>query len=380
MRPNLSRRLLWILGAVVLLSAVGVALLIFTRHRHERGEHERLETAANKGPRVYVAKVEKTPGRREVTLPGDVRAFRQAAIQAKVQGYVRELRVDKGDRVKAGQVLGVIESPETDQQVLAARSTLTTQRRITARTRALEESGIASKQDVDLANESLAQAAADLKRLEALQEYQVLRAPFDGVVTARNVDPGALVAASASSPPLLEVADPSQLRVTVYVGQDIATSLEPGNVAEIVQDEHPERVLHGNVTRRADALDPRTRTMLVEVVLDNRERVLVPGVFVQVTLHLDATPRASVPTEALLVRGDQTMVALVKDGRVRLQAVEPGVNDGQRVQLKGPLPEGALVALNLPIELGNGSPLQPQERPERDPTSEARGGSGAAGR
>ncbi|MET0404213.1 MAG: efflux RND transporter periplasmic adaptor subunit, partial [Cystobacter sp.] len=340
MRPNLFRRLLWVLGVLLAVSAVGLTLLIIQGHRREKHERERLAQAADLGPKVYVAKVEKTPGNRTVTLPGDVRAFRQASIYARAQGYVLEMKVDKGERVKEGQVLGVIASPETDQQVAAARSDLALKRRTTARTRALAESGIVSQQEVDVANADLVQSDVNLKRLQALQGYQVLRAPFDGVVTARNVDPGALVSATATGSPLVEVADPGQLRITLYVGQDVASFLSPGDAAEVVQDEHPDRVIHAKVTRLADALDPRTRTMLVEIELDNRERALIPGVFVHVTLHLKSRSMASVPTEAILVRGDKTMVAVVKDKRVKLQEVEPGLNDGKQVQLKTPLPEG----------------------------------------
>lgn len=379
MRSTFFRRLLWILGTVVVVAALGLGLLVFLHHRHETRERERLTQVADKGPRIYVAPVRKTPVQRSVTLPGDVRAFNQASIYAKVQGYVRSMNVDKGDAVRAGQVLGVIESPETDQQVAAARSDVAIKRRIAVRSRALVQSGIVSQQDVDVANADLEQSLVNLKRIEALQDYEVLRAPFDGVVTARNVDPGALVSATNSGLSLVDVADPRRLRITVYAGQDVASFLSPGADAEIIQDEHPERVLHTQVTRLADALDPRTRTMLVEVDLDNREHVLIPGLFVHVTLHLRTQPLASVPTEALLVRGDKTVVALVQDNQVKLLPVEPGLNDGKTVQIKSPLPEGQLVALNLPIELGDGSHIQAEQRQQRDESAPAQGGSGDAG-
>ena len=379
MRTNALRKLLWILGTVVLVSAVAMGLLAFTHHRREKHEHARLDEVAQKGPRVYVAQVERTEGQRSVTLPGDVRAFHQASIFAKVQGYVREVKVDKGERVQAGQVLAIIESPETDQQVGAAQSDVALKRRTALRTRALAASGIVSQQEVDLADGDLEQSRANLKRLQALQEYQVLRAPFDGVVTARYMDPGALIPATSSGMPLVEVVDPDQLRITVYAGQDVAAFLHAGDAADIVQDEHPERVIHTKVTRLADAYDPRTRTMLAEIELDNHERLLIPGVYVHVTLHLKSPPLSSVPNEALLVRGDKTMVAVVKDNQVKLQPVDPGLNDGKNVQLKTPLEEGQVVALNLPIELGDGSHIQPVERPQRDEKSQATGGSGTAG-
>ncbi|MBM7114607.1 efflux RND transporter periplasmic adaptor subunit [Archangium primigenium] len=380
MRSTPKKKLLWILGALVGVAAVGLALLIFTRHRTEKDQRDRLEQAAQLGPRVYVAQVEKADGARTVTLPGDVRAYNQAAIYAKTQGYVREVKVDKGDRVKAGQVLAIIESPETDQQVAVARSDLAVKRRTAVRTRALAESGIVSQQDVDLAEADLEQAGANLKRLRSLQEYQVLRAPFDGVVTARNLDPGALIPDSSTGTPLVEVADPDTLRVIVYAGQDVASFLTPGTEAEIVQDEHPDRVIRTQVTRLSDAFDPRTRTMLAEIQLDNRERTLVPGVFVHVTLHVKAPAQASVPIEAILVRGAKTMVALVQDKQVKLTPVVPGLNDGKTVRLKTPLDEGALVALDLPVELGDGARIQPERRQKRDDTAQAQGGSGDAGK
>ena len=165
MRSNLSRRLLWILGTLVVVSALALTLITVLRHRRQGRERDRLEQVADKGPRIYVAPVGKTPVQRTVTLPGDVRAFNQASIYARTQGYLRSINVDKGDRVKAGQVLGVIESPETDQQVAAAQSDVAIKRRIALRTRALAESGIVSQQEVEVANSDLEQSLVSLKRI-----------------------------------------------------------------------------------------------------------------------------------------------------------------------------------------------------------------------
>lgn len=382
------RRERWALGlvlAIALVAAlVGVALLLASRHRREAGERDRLARAAERGPSVLVARAEKPSGVRTVTLPGDVRAFWQATLYAKVNGYVKEMRVDKGQAVRKGEVLARIASPETDQQVRAARATLDVRRRNAERAERLAPHGVVSRQELDQARADLGVAQADYRRVSALQEYQVLRAPFDGVVTARYVDPGALLTASSTGAPVVDVASPGRVRIFVYAGQDVAPFVKLGDAAQVTLDAAPGVQIAARVSRVADALDPRTRSMLVELWPDGEPPVrLVSGLFVHVALRVSVPPLPSIPSQALVARGEKLQVALVEGGKLHFVDVEPGVDDGRRIQVRRGLAGGEVVALSPPSDLGEGAPVealtveqQQAEQGRRSPAGE--GGARAA--
>jgi RND family efflux transporter MFP subunit len=351
------RALRWVLLAVVALAVLGTGFLFFRRHHSVEGERQRLVQQQGQGPKLLVAKVSTPNSERSVTLPGDVRAFVDVGVFPKVNGYLRQVKVDKGDRVKQGEVLATVESPETDQQVAAARSALRLRAVLAARARRLAPSGVISKSDLDNAVEGERSAQADYRRTLALQSYETVRAPYPGTITARNVDPGALVSATT---PLFELADPSRLRIWVYVAQDVAQFARVGDAVEITQDERPGQVVRAQVSRLADALDPRTRTMLAEIWLDNRELRMSPGVFVHVTLHVQVPPVPTAPSNAVLARGDKTLVAVVEEGnKLHLQPVVTGLDDGRSVQVREGVQPGQTVALDVPSELGEGAPIQP---------------------
>ncbi|GEJ57096.1 efflux RND transporter periplasmic adaptor subunit [Anaeromyxobacter diazotrophicus] len=381
-RRGRERRALGLVLAVALVAALaGVALLLAARHRREAGERDRLARAAERGPAVLVARAELPSGARTVTLPGDVRAFWQATLYAKVNGYVQEMRVDKGQAVKKGEVLARIASPETDQQVRAARATLEVRRRNAARAERLAPHGVVSRQELDQARADLGVAQADARRVAALQEYQVLRAPFDGVVTARYVDPGALLTASATGAPVVDVASPGRVRILVYVGQDVAPFVKLGDPAEVALDAVPGVRIAGRVARLADALDPRTRSMLVEVWPEGEAPLrLVPGLFVHVALRLSMPPLPSIPSQALVARGAKLQVALVQGGKLHFVDVEPGVDDGRRIQVRRGLAGGEVVALSPPSDLGEGAPVEaltPEQQQAAQP-GRTPGGGGSA--
>jgi len=355
-----TRRLSAVIAVAVIVCGLGAALLALRRHRGEEAERARLARAAEQGPEVRVARVAPGGGRREITLPGDVRAFWQTTIFARVAGYVRELNVDKGDRVRKGQLIARIASPETDQQVLQARSTLEVRRRLATRVRKLAPTGYVSQQELDQANSDLAVAEAELRRVRALQEYEVVRAPFEGIVTARHVDPGALLSASATGQPIVDLADVGRVRLLVYVGQDVAPFVRVGDEGTITIDQHPEVRIAAHVRRLTDALDPRTRTMLVELWPDEAGAFrLVSGLFVHVALRVEVPVLPSIPAEALAARGERLQVALVQDGKLHFADVEPGLNDGKRVQIRKGLRGDEVIALSPPSDLGDGAPVRP---------------------
>jgi RND family efflux transporter MFP subunit len=364
--PHTARRLAWA-GAAALVLAILFAAVLFVRH-HERlaAEARRRRDDVDRGPRVFVAETRLAPASRALTLPGDVRGFLQSTVYAKIAGYVKSIAVDKGDHVKAGQVLGVLESPEIIQQVAAARADLLVKRRTFERYAQLVKKDFVPVQDFETTRAQYEVSQATLKQALAQLDYQTLRAPFAGVVTARYVDPGALVPAATGSTqsalPLVDVADLRRLRILVYVQQDAAPFVHAGDAVTIAVDQQPDLRLRVPVNRCAQALDPRTRTMLCEMWLDNDHR-LYPGTFVHVTFEL-AAPRAPViDSSALVLRDDKPAVAVVRDDRIHFVNVRPGLDDGKTVQILDGLRPGERVTLSPPSSLAEGDPVQPVEKP-----------------
>lgn len=376
--PKKSFRALgFVLAGVVLLAILGTGFVFFRRHRAVSKEQQKLTAQQGKGPKVLVAKVQVPKPERAVTMPGDVRAFVDVGVFPRVNGYLRQVKVDKGDQVKQGDILAVVESPETDQQVNAARSALRLKAVLAARARRLAPSGVISRSELDNAVEGERSAQADYKRTRALQDYETVRAPYAGTITTRNVDPGALVSASTA---LFELADPSRLRIDAYVAQDIAQFVKPGDLVEITQDEQPGVTIHAAISRLSAALDPRTRTMLAEIWLDNTKSSVPVGVFVHVTLHVKVPPMPVVPSNAIMSRADKNLVAVVQDNKIHLQPVVTGLDDGKVVQVREGVQAGQTVALDVPSELGDGAPVQaitPQQQQAKAGPNPSRGGSGS---
>ena len=357
------RALLGVIGALLLLAATVLVLSWFFGHRAEAKDRHEREAVARKGPKLSVVQVEASARDRQLTLPGDVRGYEQITLYAKIAGYLRSIDVERGDHVAAGQVLGVIESPENDQDVISARSDAVVKHLNADRARSLVAPGIVSEMDKDLAENDERQSKATLERVTDVKSYEKVRAPYAGVVTARYVDPGALMpaatGATVSAQPLVDVAQVDRLRVFVYLGQDAAPFVGAGDSVVLWQDELPEKQIHAAITRCAAALDQRTRRMQCEVVIDNRAWGLLPGTSVHVRLQIHAGTAAYVPNEALVIRDGKTWVATVRDRRIHLLEVELGATDGKNVRILRGLSAGDTIALNLPVELEENSPVQP---------------------
>jgi RND family efflux transporter MFP subunit len=375
MAPDSARRrLALVLGSAILVAAIVVTGLVLWHQRRLLKEAQRRQSAVDRGPRVAVTRVANTPAVREIDLPADVRAFTQATLYAKVSGYVKAMRVDKGDAVRSGQILAVLESPELDQQVAAAAADLAIKQRTYERYRPLLAQDFVSAQDYDVVKAQYEVAVATLAQAKATQAYEVLRAPFDGSITLRYVDPGALVPAGTGSTsaasPLLDLADLRRLRVTIFVQQDLAPFIKVGEDVELSSDERPGLRIAAHVSRITQSLDPQSRTMRCEIWVDNHERIY-PGTFVHAKMHIAAPPRPMVPSNALVVREGKTLVAVVEEGRIALVPVEAGLNDGKQVQLlRGEVRAGQLIALDLPGEIEEHAPVQPVEpKPAQKPTA-----------
>jgi len=358
-------------------------------------------------PPVNVSRVTRSPDRSQLVLPGNIQAVTEAPILARATGYIKKRYVDIGDRVKAGQVVAEVEAPELDQQMLQATATIEQVKssvqqaeaailqgkanenlaRLTAgRMSNLLGRGVISKQDNDNAQaqyaaqqanvEALSRAAAamrssvtaaeaNLARLTQVKTYQTVRAPFDGVITLRNVDTGALV--NEGSTLLFRVAQTGSLRAYINIPQAEADAVKVGQRAEISINELPGRKFTGTVARTSNALDPTTRTLLTEVQVPNPEGLLMPGMFAQVDLTMPRKyPPLVIPGDTLVVRSDGPQVAVISpDGTVHFTRIEIGRDFGDRIEVLSGLEEGQQIAGNPSDEVREGVKVKAVAAPEK---------------
>ncbi len=361
-KPSVAYYVAGVLAMVVVVGGVG--LLAFTRSSATRVEAREREATLALGPHVRVAKTGHSEPERDVTVQAEAQPYASVTLYAKIAGYLRNIKVDKGDRVTKGQVLAIIESPELDQQYLAAQADAINKRINAKRAKALVGPGVVSAQDYDTAVASA--DVADATQAAAADErgYETLRAPFDGTVTARYADPGALMQSAASAQtsalPVVTVAQVDRLRIYAYLDQRDATFIREGQQADVALSERPGTAFKGTVTRLSHALDAKTRTMLVEVDLDNKEGLIVAGSFVQVTLKIPVPSLVQVPVAALVLRGISPFVAVVgDDNRVTFAPVKLAGDDGKMARVLEGLKGDERVALNLGEDVPEGGLVQP---------------------
>jgi RND family efflux transporter MFP subunit len=359
--------LVYVIGVLVVLGAAFVCVRLWQDKDAQLGAaREAMAEGLAKGPAVQVATIAQGPKERLITLLADTRPYQVATLYGKVGGYLKAINVDRGDHVTAGQVLAEVESAETDRQYDAAVSDLENKKKNAERENALVTRGWTSVQSADQANTAYRMAQANMEQLAVMKSYEALRAPFDGSVTARFVDVGALIQSSitnqTSNQPVVTIADMSRLRVDIYVEQKDVPFVHIGDLADVTDAANPDRKVQARIARTADQLDPRTRTLFTELEVDNSESFLVPGSFAYVTLHVPISSYPEIPVTALLVRGTRTFIANVgADSMVRLQPVKVASTDGTRVSLAEGGRVGERVALNLPDEVGDGSRIRPIE-------------------
>jgi RND family efflux transporter MFP subunit len=350
---------------LVLAAAAGTAALFVREHRANARQVEQLQRELDRGPVVRIARVKLAPAEHVVSLPAEVRADRRAVLYAKVSGYVKRVLVERGDRVKEGQQLAVLESPDLEAQVAAAQAEVTLRRQQLARALRLVGRSM-SQNDREQAEEAVKVAESALARARVMKGYDTLRAPFDGTITARYADPGALLPAAtgstSSAQPLLEIAQLDRLRVALQLGQDDASRVRAGDPVSL-QIDPAKSALVARISRIAQSLDARTRTMLCEIDLPSPPAGLYPGAFVQASVTLHGDPRPLVPAEALVAQRGQIFVATVQDGHVKLQPVRVGNDDGSTIEILEGLHGGEYVALNLGTDVPDGAPVRAQEVP-----------------
>ena len=308
---------------------------------------------------------------RTIDLPGDVVGFYEAALHSKVTGYLKSISVDKGDSVKKGQVLAEIEVPELQSNLMSAQASLEIERITYDRLKKVQQSDsrLISQQDVDMAYAKYREAQAAVATLQTMFGYTKIIAPFDGVITGRFADPGALIRAGGGdigvdetsgliSPgategagghregggPILTLADIDKLRIYIYVPEASYPFIHIGTPASLTFEEFPERIFKGTVARYASSLDLATRTMLTEVDIDNPKRLVYPRSYAHVTIQLVRHSDAlSVPTSAIQGAGGSARVLIVDNGRLVEVPVQTGIDNGSCVEITSGLTANALV-------------------------------------
>jgi len=434
-RPTDRRKIAVFLVAFLLLFLI--VLIVGWLPRRERAKEidRRAKEQQNAEPVVDVAKVEPGQNQQGLLLPGTTIPLTEAYVYARANGYLKTRFVDIGDHVRKDQLLAIIEAPDLDQQVAQAKQQLMQAERqldqqksqlalatvTVQRYRVLVAKGVFSRQDGDtqeanyasqVANVQAAQRNVDaynanLGRVKALQSYEFVRAPFAGVITQRNVDVGALIAASGVSSgaenapapqgqtstsggsqqagqvntggssgatstaalptqspgqggPLFGLAQTERLRILVSVPEAYLSAIHVGGHAQLTFQEYPGGNFTGEITRTANSVDPNTRTMLTEVQVENRGGKLVPGMYTLVTFP--PTPGAQTPLlvsgDAVVIRHDRPTIAKVVDGRVHLQPVTMGRDFGGVVEILTGLEAGDIIVTNVTDDVVEGAPVQ----------------------
>ncbi len=378
-RPRARRRTAILVGAAALaLLALVIYSGIHSRAVAEARLEERTEQAAI--PTVDVVFPREGAPTQEIVLPGNTQAFSDSPIYARTSGYLKRWYFDIGAHVQKGQLLAEIETPEVDQQLLQARADLDTAQanlniaKITAsRWQDLVSTGSVSQQETDQAVNNLSavkaaaeSSAANVRRLEQLQSFEKIYAPFDGIITARNTDIGALIDAGASTQPreLFHMAAIRKLRLYVSVPEVYSRASRSGAPATLTLDEFPGQVFHGTLVRNANSIDIASRTLLVEVDVDNPTGQLLPGAYVFVHLKLpDETRSVSIPSNTLIFRKEGLQVGLVRNEKAELIPVKIGRDYGNSVEIVSGLQPTDEVIVNPSDSLVAGTPVRLSKKP-----------------
>ena len=379
------------LGLTVLaLLVAGLALGVWRTQAAREQAVDAKQHYRDIAPTVRVAEIKAAPPMIDVTLPGATLAYANADIFARANGYIEKRNVDIGDRVKAGDVLAVLTAPELDHQIAQAQAAKAqaeaTIRQSDAnqklaqvtndRSTVLVRQGWVTRQqgDNDRLNYAAQQAALGaaqasetaqdnaIKVLQQQRDYLTVVAPFDGVVTVRNVDVGALVQTGATL--MFNLQQTSVIRVQVYVPQDQAFGLSPGDSVDVRVPEMPGRTFPGKITRIAGALQQGTRTLLVEADVPNPDGALSAGAYCLVELHIPRkTPAMIVPAEALIFNRDGQQVAVVADDQAHLRKVNVARDFGASVEVSAGIDPGDNVVLNPMVDLAEGQKVKIAQPP-----------------
>jgi RND family efflux transporter MFP subunit len=382
--PSISRGSLMTLVVLILVVAIVVAVVGIVHRKHSNTQLAKY-TEATAAPTVLLNQPAMEQNAREVVLPGNIQAFTQAPIYARTTGYVKVWYHDIGTHVRKGELLAVIETPELDQQLAAAKADLATAQsnatlaKTTAdRYKDLIGRNAVSQQDTDNAvsqlearNTEVSSATANVHRLEELQSFERIEAPFDGVITARNLDIGQLITAAGSTTTagagtvsgnkeIFDIAAIQTLRVFINVPQVYSPDAKNGAKATLTLPQYPGRSFPGKLMRSSSSMDSATRTLLCEVDVDNRSGELLPGSYAEVHLHVSiSAPALVVPVSALILDSDGLHVATVDaNHHAHIVRVTPGRDSGSTVEILSGLQPGQPVIANPPDSLTDGEEVR----------------------
>jgi RND family efflux transporter MFP subunit len=361
-------------GVAVIALCLGAVIVFGIRSRVRAESKLKAATDQAATPSVVVIHPQEGAPTEDIALPGTTQAFSDTPIYARTNGYLKTWYFDIGARVKKGELLAVIETPELDQQLRQARADLETAKanlQLAATTadrwQFLVKSGSVSKQETDQAVDNLAAVkatvnsnAANVSRLEQLQSYENVYAPFDGVITARNTDVGHLIGAGENTQPqqLFHMTAIRVLRVYVPVPEVYAPAAHVGASALLTLDEYPDEDFHGKLVRTDNSIDTTSRTLLVEVDVDNPDGKLLPGAYVFVHLKVPMEIRSvTIPSSCLLFRREGLQVGVVRDGKTQLIPVKIGRDYGSTVEIVSGLTPSDSVILVPEDSIISGSPV-----------------------
>jgi len=374
-------------GTIVLavIACAGFAIFIYSGIRSRTEAEQRLAQNVRSSlvPLVTVIHPKGGAAAQEIELPGNTQAFTEAPIYARTSGYLKQWYLDIGAHAKRGQLLAEIETPELDQQLQQAESELKTAQanlqlaQITAtRWLFLLKTNVISKQETDQAVSDLNakratadSAEANVRRLQRLQEFEHIYAPFDGIITARNTDVGALIQNGDNTVPqqLFHLAAVDKLRVYISVPEVYATAAKSDEIVPLTLDAFPGETFTGTLARDSGSIDLTSRTLKVEVDVDNPTGRLLPGAYAFVHLKVPAPPGAvTVPTNTLLFRSEGLSVAVVRNGRANLVPVTIGHDYGSTVEVMSSLTADDAVIIDPSDSILDGSPVQVAESTQKD--------------
>jgi RND family efflux transporter MFP subunit len=360
------------LAILVIVALIGTGIWSRVRANAKLGT----ETSQVALTAVSIVTPQRTTPVQEIILPGNVQPYITSPIYSRTNGYLKKWYVDIGAHVKQGDLLAVIETPEVDQQLEQSLSNLNTAKANLAlaeitknRYEGLLKSHAVAQQDVDNAvgnynaNQATVEAAqANVKQLQALQSFEKIYAPFDGVVTARNTDIGDLINSGSNGgvkTDMFHIAQPGILRVYVNVPEEYSQGIKDGMTADLALAEFPGRKFQGKLIRTADAINVSTRTLLIEIDVNNPAGTLLTGSYAEV--HLKVASQAStflLPVNTLIFRSEGLQVGVVKDGKVVLTSVTPGHDYGDQIEIVAGLKANDQVIINPPDSVVSGQQVQ----------------------
>ena len=343
MKKQQNLRRIGLLGVFIIIVGVGIFVI-------SRADSAEPPVVSSTVPTVSTTIISQQKTGRTLTLSAEARPYQSVTVYSKISGYLQKLYVDKGQNVKSGQVLAIIESPDLEQEKLVLEADLKQKQSYFHRLESLLAKKYITEQEVDKARADVEMGQARLDAQKEKLAYTTIRAPFSGNVSARYADVGALLQAATSSQtsalPVITISQVNRLRITVFVEQSDASLVKAGTPVDIVVPGSAD-TLHAKITRLTGELDNRTRMMLAEIEYNNPTNAIIAGSFLKVLIHLPAQEFISIPAQALVVRGDKYFAPVIKDNRIFYRPIKIGSGDGLQYRVYSGLQEGDVVGLNI---------------------------------